>query len=177
MHNPPPCLALPSLLHIKAYIHFKEREKNCIPPKNTPHTTEHRRVGASHPSEAALHTRSTPVKLSVDLEDTSMKSTRSRLHPCFLSKQMHYESLIRSIINDSKPIALNINLSQVSSDKLLASESPCFSKEQVFKRKGKCFGRWALQWRPPLFSFSYSHSILNDQNWNNMTWQVIDFCH
>lgn len=119
---------------------------------------------ASYPSDASFHTLSLinkqimlPVAPGRYFNEINQEWA-SPMFKWFLSKQMHYESLIHYITNDSKPIALNFNLSQVSSDKLRAVSHSASPRSKF--SKGKCFGRWVLQWHPPpaaSLSFSYRH--------------------
>lgn len=51
---------------------------------------------------------------------------------------MHYEGLIHSTTNDSKPMKLNFNLSQFSNYKLLVMSHTAYSKGMFLKGEFFC---------------------------------------
>lgn len=119
---------------------------------------------ASYPSDPSFHTVSvinkqilSPVAPCRYFNEINQEWA-SPMFKWFLSKQMHYESLIHYITSDSKPIALNFNLSQVPSDKLRAVSHPASPRSKF--SKGKVFW-WVSFAVAPAASLSFSYRHLN----------------
>lgn len=151
-----------ALLHIEAYIHFKERKKNFIASNNIP--PQHRaRKSGSISAKPQMHL---PHKMSLSSKQSQSpmapggsyneinKQWISSFNGFFLSGCI-YESSFHSITNDSKLLELWLSIFHKFYMINCLPWVILLISRSKFSKGRKVFCRWGLQ--DTHFSFSFNH--------------------